>query len=258
MPKDLAIKLDDKLRAKRESFDKLPVIDIAPLLDCSNKQRVAKEIRWALSNTGFMYISQDFVSSVFDVSCRFFELPMAQKMMLHISNSDVAFRGYIEPFGENTDPGKTKDLKECFDIGPERSILEGPFFGPNQWPSNLPECRELTYRYHQTMVALAKTLLRGIALSLDLSESFFQDLMRNPISILRLLHYPPQSGYVNEDIIGIGAHTDYGILTILAQDDMGGLQVMNRDGDWVEGTPIRGTFVINIGDLIQRLTTVST
>ncbi|AZO18075.1 isopenicillin N synthase family oxygenase [Mesorhizobium sp. M2A.F.Ca.ET.043.05.1.1] len=259
MSMDLLTRLDDNLRAKRESFDKLPVVDIAPLLDGSNKQRVAKEIHWALSNTGFMYVKnhgipQDYVDSVFDVSRRFFDLPMSQKMALHISKSDVALRGYIEPFGENTDPGKTKDLKECIDIGPERLMLEGPFFGPNQWPSSLPEFRELTYGYHQKMVGLAKKILQGIALSLDLSESYFESLMRNPISIQRLLHYPPQSGYISEEIIGIGAHTDYGNLTILAQDDVGGLQVMNRDGDWVEGIPIRGTFVINIGDLIQRLT----
>ncbi|MER9775575.1 2-oxoglutarate and iron-dependent oxygenase domain-containing protein [Mesorhizobium sp. M0220] len=259
MRKNLVAKLDDKLRAKRESFDKLPVVDIAPLLDGSNKQRVAKEIRWALSNTGFMYVKnhgipQDFVNSVFDVSRRFFDLPTSQKMTLHVSKSDVALRGYIEPFGENTDPGKTKDLKECFDIGPERSTLERPFLGPNQWPSSLPEFQKLTYGYHQKMVDLAKILLKGIALSLDQSESYFENFMRNPISIQRLLHYPPQSGYIGEEIIGIGAHTDYGNLTILAQDDVGGLQVMNRDGDWVEGIPIHGTFVINIGDLIQRLT----
>ncbi|MER8684614.1 MULTISPECIES: 2-oxoglutarate and iron-dependent oxygenase domain-containing protein [unclassified Mesorhizobium] len=259
MSKDLVARLDDKLRAQRESFDKLPVVDIAPLLDGSNKQRVAKEIRWALSNTGFMYVKnhgipQAVVDSVLDVSRRFFDLPMPQKHALHISNSDVALRGYVELFGENTDPGRTKDLKECFDIGPERSMLDGPFFGPNQWPSSLPGFRELIYGYHQKMVSLAKTLLKGIALSLDQSESFFENLTRNPISIQRLLHYPPQSGYVSEEIIGIGAHTDYGNLTILAQDDVGGLQVMNRDGDWIEGVPIHGTFVINIGDLIQRLT----
>ncbi|MDX8529319.1 2-oxoglutarate and iron-dependent oxygenase domain-containing protein [Mesorhizobium sp. MSK_1335] len=259
MSKDIIAKLDDKLRAKRESFDKLPVVDIAPLIDGSNKQRVAKEIRWALSNTGFMYVKnhgipQDFVDSVFNVSRRFFDLAMSQKMTLHISKSDVAFRGYVEPFGENTDPSKTKDLKECFDIGPERSTLEGPFLGPNQWPSSLPEFRELTYGYHQKMLSLAKILLSGVALSLDLTEGYFENLMRDPISVQRLLHYPSQSGYVREEIIGIGAHTDYGSLAILAQDDVGGLQVMNRDGDWVDGVPINGTFVINIGDLIQRLT----
>ncbi|MER8823995.1 isopenicillin N synthase family oxygenase [Mesorhizobium sp. M0991] len=259
MSKDFVAILDDKLHAKRESFDKLPLVDIAPLLDGTNKQRVAKEIRWALSNAGFMYVKNhgiplDYVDSVFEVSRRFFDLPRSQKMSLHISKSDVALRGYIEPFGENTDPGKTKDLKECFDFGPERSTLEGPFFGPNQWPSSLPEFRKLTYGYHQKMEGLAAKLLKGIALSLDLPEKYFESLMRDPISIQRLIHYPPQSGYVTEDVIGIGAHTDYGNLTILAQDDVGGLQVMNRDGDWVEGIPIHGTFVINIGDLIQRLT----
>lgn len=161
----------------------------------------------------------------------------------------MALRGYIEPFGENTDPGKTKDLKECFDIGPERPTPEGPFFWLQPVALTLSEFSELTYAYHQKMVILSKTLLKGIALSLDLRESHFENLMRNPISIQRLLHYPPQGGYVGENIIGIGAHTDYGNLTILAQDDVG---VMNRDGDWVEGTPIHGTFVINIGDLIQR------
>ncbi|RWL41918.1 MAG: isopenicillin N synthase family oxygenase [Mesorhizobium sp.] len=259
MSKGLVARLDDKLRAKRESFDKIPVVDIGPLLNGTNKQVVAREIRWALSNTGFMYVKnhgvpQDFIQSVFDVSRRFFDLPLSQKSSLHIGNSDSAFRGYIELFGENTDPGKTKDLKECFDFGPERSTLEGPFFGPNQWPSGWPEFRELTYRYHHEMVGLSKKLLQGIALSLDLAESYFEDLMRNPISIQRLLHYPPQSGYISEDMIGIGAHTDYGNLTILAQDDVGGLQVMNRDGDWVQGTPIHGTFIINVGDLLQRLT----
>lgn len=256
---DLVAKLDDKLRARRESFDRIPVIDVAPLLNGSDKMAVANQIRWALSNVGFMYvknhgIDRDFVDSVFDVTRRFFALPMEDKMKLHVGNSDVALRGYIEPFGENTNPGKTRDLKECLDIGPERAALSGPFFGPNQWPAEFPEFQDLVYGYHQKMVALSTGLLKGIALSLDLPGNHFEKLMRNPISIQRLLHYPSQTGYVGEDIIGIGAHTDYGNLTILAQDDVGGLQVMNRDGDWIEGTPIPGTFVINIGDLIQRLT----
>ena len=259
MSKDLVARLDDKLRARRESFDRLPVIDIAPLLDGSDKMGVARQIRWALSNTGFMYvknhgIAQDFVDDVFGVTRRFFDLPMAEKMALHVGKSDVALRGYIEPFGENVDPTKSKDLKECFDLGPERATVEGPFFGPNPWPANFPEFRELVYGYHERMVDLSKKLLRGIALSLDLPETWFEPLMKDPISIQRLLHYPSQTGHVDENIIGIGAHTDYGNLTILAQDDVGGLQVMNRDGDWVEGTPVRGSFVINIGDLIQKLT----
>lgn len=259
MSKDLIARLDDKLRDTRENFDRIPVIDVAPLLDGSDKMSVARQIRWALSNAGFMYvknhgIEQSFVDEVFDITRAFFNLPMADKMALHVSKSDVALRGYIEPFGENTDPGKTRDLKECFDIGPERAALQGPFFGPNQWPAAMPNFQRLVYGYHEKMVTLSKQLLRGIALSLDLPETHFEAIMTDPISIQRLLHYPPQNGIADKDIIGIGAHTDYGNLTILAQDDVGGLQVMNRDGNWVDGTPIRGAFVINIGDLIQKLT----
>lgn len=250
--------LADKLRAKRESFDRIPVIDLAGLLDGTDKRGVARAINHALRTSGFMYVKNhgidpDFVGDVFDVTRAFFDLPLEDKMSLHISKSGPALRGYIEVFGENTDPEKTRDLKECFDIGPESESVS-PFFGPNPWPSSMPDFARLTYAYHEQMVGLARTMLRGIALSLDLDEIYFEPKTRAPISIQRMLHYPPQDRVPDESVMGIGAHTDYGNLTILAQDDVGGLQVMNRDGDWVEAPPIPGTFVINIGDLIQRLT----
>lgn len=252
--------LDDALHATRQSFDKIPVVDLAPLIDGSDPQKVARDINWALANAGFMYVKNHGVASsvvdqAFDRTRAYFDLPEAEKMKQHISNSGTALRGYIEPFGENTDPGKTKDLKECFDIGPETAAT-GPFFGPNQWPEDalVPGFQKAIYGYHEAMKELSMTLLSGIARSLDLSPDFFEPKLQNPISIQRLLHYPPQNGMVDESIIGIGAHTDYGNLTILAQDDVGGLQVMNRDGVWVEGTPIPDTFVINIGDLVQKLT----
>lgn len=253
--------LDDTLRATRVSFDQIPVIDVAPLLDGSDKQKVAREIRWALSNVGFMYVknhgvAREVVEGAFDQTRQFFDLPLDQKMDLHVSKSGTALRGYIEMFGENTDPTRTKDLKECFDLGPETPGDATPFFGANQWPSEtvLPDFAKVIYGYHQDMRALSTKLLRGIALSLDLDEDFFAPKMTNPISIQRLLHYPPQTGKIDESVMGIGAHTDYGNLTILAQDNVGGLQVMNRDGDWVMGPPIEDTFVINIGDLVQKLT----
>lgn len=252
--------LADTLHATRQSFDQIPVVDLAPLIDGSNVQKVAKEIRWALANAGFMYVrnhgvSKTLVENAFERTRAFFDLPDEEKMKLHISRSGEALRGYIEPFGENTDPENTKDLKECFDIGPETEP-NGPFFGPNPWPDEalVPGFRETIYGYHEEMKGLSMVILSGIARSLDLVPDFFDEKLRNPISIQRLLHYPPQTGKIDESIIGIGAHTDYGNLTILAQDDVGGLQVMNRDGVWVEGTPIPDTFVINIGDLVQRLT----
>lgn len=252
-------RLQDRLRAQRVSFDKIPVIDVSALNTGGSLFEVAKEIRWALTNVGFFYVKnhgvpEAVVDGAFDETRAFFDLPLQDKMDLHISKSGLALRGYIEIFGENTDPAKTKDLKECFDIGPEGPAGDAPFFGPNLWPAAQPEFQRAVYGYHQEMKGLAQRLMRAIAVSLDLEADFFLPRMQNPITIQRLLHYPPQEGRIDESVMGIGAHTDYGSLTILAQDDVGGLQVMNRDGQWVEGPPVAGTFVINIGDLVQRLT----
>lgn len=255
------IELDDALRATRAPFDKIPVVDIAALVNGTDPSQTAKDINWALSNVGFMYVKNhgidpQLVTQAFDQTKKFFDLPLADKMSLHVEKSGVALRGYTEMFGENTDPTKTKDLKECFDLGPERAGTSTPFFGANQWPDAtvLPEFQPVIYQYHEAMCGLYKTLRRGLALSLGLEPSYFEAKMRDPITIQRLIHYPPQSGKIDEAVMGIGAHTDYGHMTILAQDDVGGLQVMNRDGVWVEAPLIENTFVINIGDLMQRLT----
>lgn len=258
---DQIARLDDRLRARRENFDRIPVVDLAPLLDNSDPMRVARDIRWALANAGFMYVRNHgtdpaLVEATFDATRAFFDLPDTDKMALHVSRSGTTLRGYIEPFGENTDPTRTKDLKEAYDIGPETPDRTTPFFGPNPWPdaTAVPGFAATVYAYHEASKRLALDLLGAIALSLDLPRDHFAATHRDPICIQRLLHYPPQTGVVDESVIGIGAHTDYGALTLLAQDDVGGLQVMNRDGDWIAAPPIAGTFVVNIGDLIQRLT----
>jgi isopenicillin N synthase-like dioxygenase len=95
-------------------------------------------------------------------------------------------------------------------------------------------------------------LLGVIALSLQLPEDFFEFALRTPIATQRLLHYPPQPEQAARNQIGAGAHTDWGLVTLLAQDEVGGLEVCNADGDWIKAAPIRGSFVVNIGDLLQR------
>ena len=255
----LAPLLADRLRAKRQSFDRIPLVDIAALVDGGDARPVAREIRWALTNVGFLYIRNHgippaLIEAAYQASRSFFALPIKVKNALHIRHSGHSLRGYIPLFGENTDPGKTRDLKECFDLGPETPGRDQPFFGTNQWPGGLPGFAETLMQYHDALAALSHVLLRGVALSLDLAPDYFAAKMRDPISVLRLIHYPPQSGRIDEEMIGIGAHTDYGNLTILAQDQVGGLQVLNRDQVWVEAPPIDGTFVLNIGDLVQRMT----
>jgi isopenicillin N synthase-like dioxygenase len=260
---DLIDQLDDSLAAKRVAFDSIPVIDLAPLTNGTSGaalDQMAKDIHWALSNAGFMYVKnhgvdQDLIDRSFDEGAKFFDLPLDEKMSLHISQSGEALRGYTEAFGENTDPERTKDLKEIFDLG--REALDGktrPFFGPNNWPESLPSFGSTMTDYHNQVMGLARRLLGGIALSLDLDQDYFDPMMTEPVSIQRVLHYPPQNKIKDDSLIGIGAHSDYGCLTILAQDDVGGLQIMNRDGVWIEAPHIPGTFVINIGDMMQRLT----
>jgi isopenicillin N synthase-like dioxygenase len=104
------------------------------------------------------------------------------------------------------------------------------------------------------MRSLAETLMRGFALALDLAPDFFADKIDQPCASLRLLHYPPQEGQIEAQTMGCGAHTDYGCLTILAQDANGGLQVRNSAGEWIAAPPVPDTFVINLGDQMARWT----
>lgn len=258
--KGMIDQLGDTLRGKRLPLDHIPVVDLAPLLSGENTDRMAQDIRSALSNIGFFYVrnhgvTDGLIERAFAASKSFFDLPLPEKMALHISKSGEALHGYTETFGENTDPARTKDLKEIFDLGrPARDGLTRPFFGPTPWPGALPEFETVMMQYHTELLALARRILSGIALSLTLPRDYFEPMMQEPVGIQRLLHYPPQNAVKDDSMIGIGAHTDYGCLTILAQDDVGGLQIMNRDGEWIDAPPIPDTFVINIGDMMQRLT----
>lgn len=252
--------LNDALRAKRVALDHIPVVDLGPMQGAGDTAEMAQGIHAALANIGFMYVRNHGVDDAllrraFAAAEAFFALPEADKMALHITQSGEALHGYTELFGENTDPTRTRDLKEIFDLGrmPANGVTR-PFFGPTPWPPAMPEFCDAMMGYHMALLALARRLMGAIALSLDLPEDHFNAVMQEPVAIQRVLHYPPQDRVSDDSLIGIGAHTDYGCLTILAQDDVGGLQVMNRDGAWIEAPPIPGTFIINIGDILQRLT----
>ena len=156
-------------------------------------------------------------------------------------------------YGENVDPENTRDYKECFDLGLDEKQVS-PFFGPNLMPATPAQFKQTMACYHEAMMQLSRKLISAIALSLNLPANYFEQLQKKPITIQRLLHYPPQSGEITQEEIGIGAHTDYGFLTILSQDNNGGLQVQNKDGEWVSAPPVEDTFIVNIGDLVQTFT----
>lgn len=252
--------------AKQIPFDSIPLIDLGPFLagTAEDRARVAAEIGAACRGVGFFYVTnhgvpQTLIDAVFAESKRFFAQPHDEKMRISIVESPN-HRGFFPIGGENVDPEKTFDLKEGFDmaleLGPEDPGVRAglPLHGPNQWPENLPGYRETLDAYYDALCDLGRSLCRAFAMALGLAEDYFDAKLDKPLAQLRLLHYPPQTGPASEREMGVGAHSDYGCVAMLYQDDVGGLQIRNSAGEWIEAPPIPGAFVCNIGEMMARWT----
>jgi len=249
--------------ARKVDFSEVPVIDIAPLIarDAAATRRIAAEIRDACEAVGFFYIKghgvpDALIERTFAASRRFFDLPEAKRLEIKVNEWH---RGFV-PAGQTVlGKGLKPDLKESFNFSVELApddpdILAGkPLAGPNQWP-DLPGWKQDVQAYYETVVTLGNHVLRGLALALELPEDYFTKLYARHIGRCRLLHYPPHPGAVNDDQFGAARHSDYGCITLLLQDPLGGLEVQNRAGDWIAAPFVPGTFVVNLGDLMQRWT----
>jgi isopenicillin N synthase-like dioxygenase len=262
------IQLDPALKAARVSLAEIPVIDIAALRDgpAAARAETVGAIGAACRDIGFFYVVNHgvdaaLVARVFAEAARFFALPEAEKAEIAIEHS-ACHRGWFMVGGENLDPAKQKaagDLKEGVkigrDLGPDHPLVQAgtPLHGANQWPS-LPGWREVMQNYYDELEALGRILLGSFAEALGLHADHFDAWLNAPMTTLGPLHYPPQRGHITEAQIGAGAHTDYGCLTMLAQDDAGGLQVRNAAGRWIDAPPVPGSFVVNIGDMMERWT----
>lgn len=254
-------------RVAEDGTKTLPVVDVSGLSSSNVEDRrsVGRSLREACLDKGFFYcaghgIPAGLIDAVFEETKRFFDLPIEAKERVDKANS-FCNRGYEPLGGQTLQAGAKPDRKEGFYIGLElpeddpRVAARKFNHGPNQWPQDLPGFRPTMRAYHSAMLDLADRLMRGLALSLDLDEDHFAGFGRDPLAILRLLHYPPQAPKAATDELGAGAHTDFGGLTLLLQDEVGGLQVFDNKGqDWIAATPIPGTFVINLGDMIARWT----
>jgi isopenicillin N synthase-like dioxygenase len=241
----------------------IPVIDISPLVSGSpaQAQAVAKALGQACRDVGFFYISGHGVppalmKRVFEASAAFFTGPASIREAVSFSGPGDN-RGYIRLGGETLDPGKPPDVKEAFNIGLElppddpEMLARAPFRAADLWP-DVPDFRKTMLDYFNRVWRLGRDLHRGFALDLGLEPNYFETRLDRPNATLRLLHYPQSTTPPSEGQLGAGVHTDYGNVTLLATDEVGGLMVQDRSGRWLDAPVIPGTFVCNIGDCLMR------
>jgi len=243
----------------------IPIVNIGPLVSgTKGRHEVAARIGQACRDCGFFYVidhgvDEDLQRRLEEASRQFFAQDLQTKMEISMSRGGRAWRGYFPVGGELTS-GKP-DLKEGIYFGAELSddhplVQAGtPLHGANLFPANIPQFRELVLDYMAAMTELGHCLIAGISLGLGLEESYFDDhYTSDPLVLFRIFNYPvPLENAESEPRVGVGEHTDYGLLTILRQDMSGGLQVKTKS-HWVDAPPIPDSFVCNVGDMLDRLT----
>ena len=251
------------VRGRQIDFREIPIVDLA-----APPARLAAEMRHAGEHVGFVYAAGHGIDTVtldgiLALARTYFARPVARKMANDVARSPC-FRGYVPMATKGS--GVPVRLLEAFQIMREAGPAEphvragNVMFGANQWPDDMPDLRARMLDYFARMENLAAQLRRAFALALDLAPDYFEPFFRQPLTQLRLLHYPHQPGPFAADkmgaadLMGVETHTDPGAFTILLPDAVGGLGVRNRRGEWIVAPPRPATFVVNIGDMMQHWT----
>ncbi len=251
----------------------VPIIDVAPLVaDSGEQEAVVAAMGQACRESGFFYVighgvGEELNQRLEELSHRFFALDVETKLEIRMATAGKAWRGYF-PVGDELTSGRP-DVKEGLYFGSELSeddprVRQGlPLHGPNLFPAGLPGFADTILQYMAALTDLGHALMRGMAMSLGLEPGHFRErLMADPLTLFRIFHYPPITPKPEaavtrkpeaEEEWGVGEHTDYGVLTILKQDDVGGLQVKTHQG-WIDAPPVPNAYVCNIGDMLDRLT----
>ncbi len=239
-----------------QNADGIPIVDIAPLRNGDNAVGVGKALHQASSDVGFIYIinhgiPETVIETARNFALKFFRKNEAQKMTVAINS---AHRGYLGPGGAKMENHLEADAKESFIWGCEEidclSLKDHPLRGKNQWPDFIPDLESIAMDYFARAQEVAHFLMQGFALGLDLPVDIFLRSSEKPLSRMSFVYYPPH----HENKYGVGPHTDFGVLTVLYQDAVGGLEIKNFDGTWVTAPPIPGTLLVNVGDLLARWT----
>ena len=242
----------------------LPIVDISGLRkrDEATSAEAAAAIHAAYTEHGFLYVTghgvpEDVIERAAAAALDFFRQPKEVKETV---SAKLTHRGW-HALGDALMYGAEKpDYKEFFQLGldlpaDDPDVLAGqPLRGANAWPDGLPEFRRDMETYFDAVAACGQDLLRGVALSLGIEANFFTDKYAKPLQRTQAVYYPPQPASLGDDQFGVAAHTDFGNITLLWQDDNGGLEVQTLAGDWIAAPPVPGTLVVNVGDLLGRWT----
>jgi isopenicillin N synthase-like dioxygenase len=237
----------------------VPTIDLSGIGTAHGRARVARDLDRAYGALGFAYVvnhgvPQAAIDAVFEASARFHALPDADKQAIVVNRFH---RGYLG-FASGTDRASSieaaahPNLSESFIMlhevaaGDSRSPLDGP----NQWPDGLAGFKDTVLAYEGHMERLARTLIGAVAEALAGDAAALDEAFVRPTTWLRLLHYPARPADAPPGLYGSAPHTDFGALTLLAQDAAGGLQVRAPDGGWIDVPPEPGAFVVNTGDAV--------
>ncbi|MEH0156163.1 2-oxoglutarate and iron-dependent oxygenase domain-containing protein [Limibacter armeniacum] len=245
-------------------INKIATVDFNDLMsgDAQKKAAFVKEMGDSFSNMGFVIVSnhgvtEDLRQELFRVSKKYFELPEDVKAKYEIEGLGGQ-RGHTGRNKESAKGSDLPDLKEFYHVGQEVEDND-PIkdnYPDNVWPEEVPELEEISLKIYKTFEQTGKNLLRAIALYLGLDEFYFDDKIHNGNSILRMLHYYPQENVDNipDGAIRAAAHGDINLITLLMGGSAEGLQAQALSGEWINVQPNPNEIVINIGDMLARLT----
>ncbi|KAM3507325.1 hypothetical protein MY10362_001851 [Beauveria mimosiformis] len=257
----------------------IPIIDISAIFgnDFTQRQAVASQIHKAATSNGVFYISnhgipEQVIADVYSSGLDFFRQDLETKLNARSPNTN-SFVGYFPPLSMKINPFEGKDLKEMFISRYDPSLDETiasldnvpevarKHFHYKEIPwegtSTVPGFKSAMTKYLQAGLGLTRALMRSIALSLSLAEDYFDEKMRYPNLLTNINYYPAMEeakSAAGAQVPGFGSHTDFQVITVLWQDSVGGLQVLNNEGEWIHAMPIEGTLIVNVADLLQRIT----
>jgi isopenicillin N synthase-like dioxygenase len=234
----------------------LPIVDLS-----EGPSAAAGNIDAACRDTGFFYVVGHGVDDELGLrlealSREFFALDDEEKSQIAMARGGAAWRGWFPVGGELTSgrPDRKEGIYFGAELGPDHPRVQAgvPLHGANLFPARPAGLRAAVLEYLDEMTRVGHALLASMAVALGLEPAWFDtNLTADPTVLFRIFHYPPS--VPGDDAWGVGEHTDYGLLTILRQDDTGGLEVKSPSG-WIDAPPIPGSFVCNLGDMLERMT----